>query len=63
MNKLLTYLCPIKVGEFANWKSQGFLQWEQPKRVVHVSHYKWLEFYAYFDGSMTGIPVSQLIKE
>lgn len=62
MNKLFTYLCPIKVGQFVNWYSQGNLVWEQPKRVVYIARYKW-SFYAYFDGSMTGIPVSQLIKK
>mgnify|MGYP006935485823 CR=1 FL=1 len=62
MNKLLTLLCPIKVGQYANWRSQDILMWEQPKRVVHISRYKW-SFFAYFDGSMTGIPVKQLVKE
>jgi len=61
MNKLESWFCPVKVGQFVNWRSQGLLQWEQPKRIVHIVRLK-LDFFAYFDGSMTAIPVKQLVK-
>jgi hypothetical protein len=47
----------VKKGKFAKWVSQGVEQWLEPKRIVHLSEEG---DYAFFDGTMTGIPVSQL---
>ncbi len=53
----LTVENEIKKNSFVHWVSQGANQWSAPKRVVHVSEDGQ---YAFFDGSMTGIPLSQL---
>jgi hypothetical protein len=50
----------IKKDTFVNWVSGGANQWSEPKRVVHISDDGQ---YAFFDGSMTGIPMSQLEAE
>ena len=53
----LTVENQIKKGVFVNWVNQGSNQWPEPRRVVHVSEDGQ---FAFFDGSMTGIPVDQL---
>ncbi len=47
----------VKKGIFAQWTSQGVQQWQEARRIVHVSDDGQ---YAFFDGSMTGVPVEQL---
>ncbi len=47
----------IKKGAFVNWINQGANQWSEPRQIVHISEDG---KYAFFDGSMSGIPVSQL---
>jgi hypothetical protein len=50
---------PVAVGQFGIWAPNGFYQWAEPRRVVHVawSHSQW---WAWFDGSMTAVPAHQV---
>lgn len=47
----------IEKGTLVQWVNQGVEQWSEPKRVVGISDDG---EYSFFDGSMTGVPVSQL---
>lgn len=62
MNKIVALFCPVKVGDYCQWYSQNTAQWESTRRVVHISRLGF-NFFAYFDGSFTAIPVKQLKKE
>ncbi len=53
----LTVENKLKKNAFAHWISGGAQQWTEPKRIVHLSEDGQ---FAFFDGSMTGIPVAQL---
>ena len=54
---ILTVENKIKKNVFVQWISGGTKQWSEPKRIIHITEDG---EYAFFDGSMTGIPVSQL---
>jgi len=49
-----------KVGDFVQWEASGVLQLFQPTRIREISPDG---KFALIDGSNTGIPVSELIKE
>jgi hypothetical protein len=47
----------IKIGDFVQWVNRGVNQFSEPKRIVHLSDDGQ---YGFFDGSMTGVPISEL---
>lgn len=49
----------VSVGDFAIWTSQGVVQWDSPRRIVHVEFHA-DNWYAWCDGSMTAILTSEL---
>jgi len=49
----------VAVGDYAQWESQGTLQFQVPKKVVGLSDDG---EYAFFEGEATGIPVDELTK-
>jgi hypothetical protein len=51
---------PIQVGDYVQWESQGALCFDKPKRINRLSDDG---KFAFFDGSNSGVPVEQLIKE
>ena len=48
----------VNVGDFVQWAPGGVKQFPESKRVVHVQ-----DDYAFLDGSMTAVPVSELEKD
>ncbi len=46
------------VGEYIQWESQGILRMPAPKKITHFSED---QSYAFVEGSLTGIPVKELI--
>lgn len=51
----------IRVGDFVKWVSAGIDQWTEPRRVVNLANEAG-EWWAFVDGSMTGIPVRDLVR-
>jgi hypothetical protein len=51
-----TFESKIKKGAFIQWISQGAEQFTEPKPIVHIESGK----YVFVDGTMTGIPVSEI---
>lgn len=49
----------IRTGDYVQWESQGILHFDKPKRISQLSDDGQ---FAFFDGSNTGIPVSELAK-
>jgi hypothetical protein len=50
----------LRIGDLVQWESQGAWQFPEPKKIVRFSDD---EKYAFFDGSNSGIPVDQLLKQ
>lgn len=53
----------LKLGDFVRWKSKGVLRWNEARRLVHLEMFSDGILYAFCDGSLTGIPFSELIPE
>lgn len=52
--------CPFQINDFVIWDN-GQIQWTESRRVVHIEYLE--EWWIFVDGSMTGIPASQLKHE
>ena len=65
LNKLIIkLLCPVKIGDYCDWiGTNGVSVWGEYRRIVWIERYGKTKFFAFTNGSMTGIPVEQLIKE
>ena len=55
-------MCEISIHDFVVWiSSDGVVQWVESRRVVHLEFANG-EWWAFCDGSMTGIKASELQK-
>jgi hypothetical protein len=45
-----------KVGDMANWESQGALQFPKPKKIKRIE-----DGHAFFAGAATGVPLGELV--
>lgn len=48
----------LKINDFVIWESDGICQWPDSRRIVYIQ-----KGYAFFDGSLTGIPVKELKRK
>lgn len=58
LNKIFKIKESLKVNDFVIWENRGTLQWSNSRRIVFIQ-----DGYAFFDGSLTGIPLKELKKE
>jgi hypothetical protein len=47
-------------GDLVQWESNGSLMFSDPKRIDKIVDSIWGKF-VYFEGSETGVPMSQLV--
>lgn len=51
----------IKVNDFVRWVPDGIEQWSAPRKVTHFVEYD-SKLFVMVEGSLTGIPLEQVIK-